>query len=270
MSKTDLSIFHYDMNEEAFRAALAARCAAHPDLPVLRTIAAVGAYHADFGGTDVDSDRLTKGLIYMAQSGILISPDFEVDKVNFLYERNYLTETKPADLVFVSYIRHFEFYGRAIMNHYYDQGKMKSIREEMKQAADPAYYLDSKLGGILHNNNSPENWMRRAALGGAKMIYTHGGKDEIGTHTYRAKYAELIATSPFDKPASAHLQTVRDVHGQDLDIPLAWSGFCADKAYLQAVAPALAGSGTDLAKRAKTICALSASFSVDRPAPYSL
>lgn len=128
----------------------------------------------------------------MAKSGVLIAPDFEVDTVNFLYERN-LPEKKQADMLFVSYVLGLQLYGRAMLGHHYQRDKMGYIREQMKAAADPEAFRYNSVNVLMDTNNSPENWCRRAVQGGVKMIYTHGGlQREISTATFNEHYTPII------------------------------------------------------------------------------
>ena len=270
--------FYHGMTENDFRKACEKACARYPALPRLQSVAAVGAYAGEFGGADVDSDRLTKGLIYIAQSGFLISPDFKVDVVNFLYERNFLKEDASYDMAFISYIIEQKPYPRQFAGMSCYDRNMPKIREQLSKAANPSDFLDRSLGGVMCPTHSPDNWRKRALMAGAKIIYTHGGKGEIGTHTFRPDFEVLIASPALNKnwvgDYERHLdvedRTVREVHGLALDIPLAWSGFSARKDYIQDIFPALGDKKTSLAMTVRELALKTPNLNVDKRYALSL
>lgn len=222
--------------EHEFRERCRVLCARHPDFPRLHTIAAVGAYDAEIGGTQPDSNRLTNALNYILDSGFLIDPGFEIDVVNFREGRDFLREDKKADLVFVSYILKDRIYADI-----FDVAARKET--------DPL-----ALCAAVSWRNTDGGWCQRVKDAETKLIVTYGGNFEIGTEIFTYEdYKELIPT-PDQECAGNYAgrpQEIRKLYPmlKDIDLPIGWLGFAADPDYLKDVALAL-NDKTCLGRRA--------------------
>lgn len=249
-------------NGAALRSAAEARrvcdllCTAQPDLPRLRTIAAVGAYDADIGGKSVDSRRLTRIMSYLLRSGVLIDPDFSVDVVNFAQKRDFLHETDTADLLFVSFILH----SPSNMTMKYGDWLHGIVEEEGERET---------FGLALSADHSLAAWRARTAATRAKMLVTYGGSDEIGTATLGAgeagnalvpviaspnariaHYAVMGANGYWDMERAVNIRAM--YNDRAADVPMPWLGFAMERTYLQQMQPAFAAQTTLLARRALT------------------
>lgn len=234
-----------DMNETKMRDECARVCDAVPELPRIKTIAAVGSYDAVIGGRGVDSQRLTGVLTYLLQSGVRIDPDFKIDVVNFREKRDFLTEDKEADMVFVSLIL-----AQHVFRATYDYSER--LNELAKERSDYRYVF----GMAISKANSALAWNKRMAGAGTKVIATYGGPHEIGTHNVCAVDNEKAFKTLIPTPQHSmweHVEKVdgdKDVGGFTLntkdsvnlsllyndaanDLPMPWLGFAASPAYLK-------------------------------------
>lgn len=223
--------------EDFFRAQCARALAEMPaDAPVIRTIAAVGALDAQFGGNEKDSATLTQMLRYLQKTGVPIAPDFTVDVVNFRENRDFLEEKTAADLVFVAYIIR-----EPVM-------RVTKCFQKAIGGQRPEDDLD-RLSITLSPSHREEKWDARARAAGAKIIITQGGKFEIGSGSFRS-FTPLIQTP--DAYGTDHdrqtTYTTADFHGAQADFPTPWMGLAAAPEFLKAVAPVLTGR-TELARR---------------------
>lgn len=222
--------------EEFFRSQCAQAIADLPSgTPTIKTIAAVGALDAQFGGNEKDSATLTQMLRYLQKSGVPIDPDFSVDVVNFRENRDFLEEKTAADLVFVAYI----------------------IREPVMRVTKcfqkaigwqkPENDLD-RLSITLSPDHREAKWDARAVNAGAKIVITQGGKFEIGSYSFKS-FAPLIHTpDAYGTDKEQVTFTTADFHGAQADFPTPWMGLAAAPAFLAAVAPVLSGR-TELSRR---------------------
>ncbi|MFA7276589.1 MAG: hypothetical protein WC043_07295 [Pseudobdellovibrionaceae bacterium] len=229
------------MNETIFRERCRRACAAHPTLPHLRTIAAVGAYDAEIGGRGRDSDRLTDALDYLLRSGFLIDPDFEIDIVNFREGRDFLFEDKQADLVFVSNIM---------------SGRPSCLPVFWK--AQAGQLSEDQLIITVSRRNEPAFWAHRIEEAKTKFVVTFGGEIEVNAQTFCDDYGldfAVLIPSPEDECCSRFTAAaaIKPLYPTlpDIDLPQGWFGFAADKGFLAASAPALASS-TCLGRQALT------------------
>jgi hypothetical protein len=246
----------------AFRRVCDELCNANPEQPRMKTIAAVGAYDGRIGGAGVDSQRLTGVVSYLLQSGVMIDPDFEVDVVNFREKRDFLSEDKQADLVFVSLILAQHIF-RATYNYH------ERLHEIAKERSDYRYVF----GTAISPENSALAWNKRMVAAGAKIVATYGGPHEIGTHNLcgvdnERAFRTLIAT-----PEHSMWQHVdktdgdKDIGGFTLntkvglsflyndaanDLPMPWLGFAAAPGYLKEAKGGLSRE-TTLGRRAQEL-----------------
>jgi hypothetical protein len=228
-----------DINEENFRARCAVACARHPDLPHLKSIAAVGAYDAEIGGDGKDSIRLTNALDYALRSGFLIDPDFEIDIINFRDGRDFLFEDKPADLVFVAYIL---------------SGSYPFLPKFWK--GEPRVTDKVSLSDMISRRNDHVEWAHHIDEIGAKLIVTYGGNIEVNAQTFRRQYGldyDVLIPSP-DEECMDRYVARKDMQPfyptlPKIDIPQCWLGFSARHDFLQATQPSL-HKGTTLGAQA--------------------
>lgn len=216
-----------DVNEETFRARCTAACARHPDLPRLKTIAAVGVYDAVIGGHDKDSQRLTDMLDYMLRSGFLIDPDFEIDAINFREGRDFLFEDNPVDLVFVSYI-------------------LVGAQEPYFWPNDARKFNEDEISYTVSRRGCRGGWANHIDEIGAKMVVTYGGHLEVNAQTFASEYRDdyaVLIPSPSEEcmgrivPASK----IKPLYPTlpRIDLPYGWFGFSAQRDYLMATKPSL-------------------------------
>lgn len=216
------------MNEQEFRALCAINTQKHPTLTALRTIALVGGYDGQYGSDEKDSARLTTILNYLAKSGVPISPDFEVDVVNFREGRDFLREDNKTDLVIVSYI--LEGTGSYVDMFWPDSKTDDQMR----------------LMHMVSRRNDGHYWQRRAEKADTKMVVTYGGEYEVGTSQFcdGDKDEPLITLIPTPDaecmsshaPPSRFKELYPSCSG--LDLPCGWFGFVGNKNYLQSIRPA--------------------------------
>lgn len=217
-------------SEYELRERCRALCAQYPDLPRLKTIAAVGAYDAEIGGAGVDSQRLTGILNYLLDCGYLVDPGFEIDVVNFREGRDFLREDKKADLVFVSYILGCRPFNDA-----------ETFKSAAEMEARPDYPLS--LCTLLSWRNHDYGWSKRLVAADAKMIATYGGNYEVGTNFLKFEFDVLIP-SPDEECAGNRAESIEEMRPlypalNDIDVPMGWLGFAGNTEYLAAIAPAL-------------------------------
>lgn len=226
-------------------------CEAMPELPRIKTIAAVGAYDGQIGGIGTDSRRLTGIMSYLLQSGVAIDPSFEIDVINFRERRNFLDEDKKADLLFIAFI--LACSKNTIPYH---TGLNKEAR-----------YHDyrSVFGLALSPKHTPDTWRERILACDAKMIATFGGVSEIGTHILCEDKEEsglraLIDTPKFSLHNRAVMESINPKYGGYVlktktslatlynnaanDLPLPWLGFAGTPAYIKAAGPFLSEETT--------------------------
>jgi len=220
--------------EAYFRELCAVRAAELPaGTPMIKTIAAVGALDGEFGGNEKDSAIMTQMLRYFLKTGIPIDPAFEVDVVNFRENRDFLAETKQADLVFVAYI---------IREHV-----MRVTKCFNTAGGRPDTDLD-RLSVTLSPNHREEKWNARAKIAGAKLVLTQGGLFEIGSRSFPDFQPLIDSPTKYGTEKDQITETLQSLHGADADFPTPWIGLAADAAYLKAVAPYIEGS-TALGRR---------------------
>ena len=240
-------------------------CAAHPDLPRLKTIAAVGAYDAEIGGKAEDSRRLTAVMGYLLRSGFLIDPDFSIDVVNFSNGRDFLKERTQVDLVFVSFIL-----AQHLRSTYIYDENVRRMARVLPANPDPWFHLSPIFGCALSRHHGKEEWRERLLGCVPKMAVTYGGQQEISTQILcadeNAKWlAPLINTpsfkvsdfstrradSTFDKEGGVNIRKL--YKDATADVPLPWLGFAGSKDYVRATQDSL--SRTMLARRARALIA---------------
>lgn len=235
-------------DEKQARRDCGALCEAAPEQPRLKTIAAVGAYDAVIGGDRADSRRLTAIMSYLLRSGVLIDPDFSIDIVNLSDKRDFLSEDKKYDLVFVSFILHAYHRGTFV---YSDRSLQKNMSSDPRR-------LRNFYGLALSKNHNHGLWQDKMSSCAAKMIATYGGSDEIGTQTLcgprnAATIIPLIETPDkrvcdysgrrWNRYLEPDLESGVDLgvlyNNAANDLPMPWLGFAAERAYLQTIAGAL-------------------------------
>lgn len=173
-------------SEQDFRDACADRCADPTlrSLPVIRRIAAPGALSFTFGGDTQDDRILTRFLIDAFTAGVQISPDFEIDCINFTHRRDFLKETWTYDAVAVCFIVGFP--------------KFRSLKTALK-TYDPyqANHDAQDFGHAISAHHTVRLWHRRIAQSEAKLVMTYGSRDEIGTQDLQHKYTlmEVVGTT---------------------------------------------------------------------------
>lgn len=231
-------------NEAQARRACERACKKAPDLPRIKTIAAVGAYNAVIGGPRSDSKRLTGIISYLMRSGALIDPDFSIDLVNFSVNRNFLKEDKTYDLVFISYILREQLKGTFV----YDGGSGGGTKRNF-----PSLLEHHRFYGVaLSHDHNDSSWRQRISSCDAKIVATYGGQAEIGTHSLctdqnRHEIVPVIDTPAhrsnrfsmpgwnkyceIDLESRASLKTLYNNAANDLPMP--WLGFAAAPSYLK-------------------------------------
>lgn len=229
-----LASSHFDtisMAELNLRAACRRACEKHPNLPRIRTIASVGAFDNRLGHSTRDASRLTHSLEYLLKSGFLVDPEFSVDAVNFMDNRDFIREDTQADLIFVSYIIRHSTERTAV------------FRRAAEGAPRPAI---KDLTCMLSRYHDEHRWTERARRAGAKMIVAYGGSIEIGAEyfcepTYSAEPFQLLIASPQEEcSGSFQIDEMKRIYGTRLiDLPVAGLSFSADQQYLHAAAPAM-------------------------------
>lgn len=216
-----------NINEENFRARCAAACTRHPDLPRLKTIAAVGVYNAQIGGKGTDSQRLTAMLDYMLRSGFLIDPEFVIDPINFREGRDFLFEDKQVDLVFVSYI-------------------LVGAQEPYFWPKDSQKLSMNQLSYTVSRRGCRGGWANHIDDIGAKMVVTYGGHMEVSAQIFSNEYHDdfaVLIPSPDEEcmerviPASEMKPLYPTL--PRIDLPWGWFGFAAQRNYLIATKPSL-------------------------------
>lgn len=199
----------------------------------MRNIAAVGALDAEIGGYGVDSQRLSATLNYLLDSGFLIDPDFTIDIVNFRDNRNFLTEDKAADLIYIGYIIR-------------EQGRFIDCYE-FNSAAAPRD--TNTLICMLSRRHDAPHWGARARQSGAKMIFAYGGSVEINAGMFCNPLMvedpyRLLIDNPDEECAGGftrmEMKTLYPAR-RDIDFPIAGLGFCADEGYLKETQASLTG-----------------------------
>lgn len=140
------------------------RVAANSNLPPLRTISMVGAFPGPNGlPYDHDEYRLLKTLKMLNDCDLPLDPEFEVDVVNIHAAcggRDFLKETKPADVVVLCFI--------------------------FNPPVDPPHSCNKGIFTIseLHHGNNV--WHDSAVRVGTKIISVYGdGGSEIGPSVFR-------------------------------------------------------------------------------------
>lgn len=217
---------HQEMN---FRQRCGELCRQFRGVSSLKKISFVGAYDAVIGGHQKDSYRLTKILEYLLKSGVLIDPEFEIDVVNFREGRDFLNETSQVDLVIVSYI----IAGR----HYYDR---------LFSPHKVGSYSNLDLIDLVSSKNVEDCWLERIEEAKAKFIVTYGGNVEVRAQIFSDDYGinfTVLVPSPDEECAgsSVPLDKIIELYPdiKNIDLPIGWLGFSAEKDYLRQIAPAL-------------------------------
>lgn len=237
--------------ESAFRGHCAAFCRQYPDVPRLRRIAAVGVFDADIldqppdfvesGVSGVDSVRFTHLTRYLLASGFAVDPDFTVDQYNFRNRADFLESDRPYDLLFVSYIPAYMLPG------------LESCMATFNRETGWDEAARGPMGHVLSPRHSPDGWLRQARQAGVVLVASYGGASEVGTHFFAASYPFAKTPSYQRLSNTPNIECYRNVQPQledGNDIPChGWFGFCADKAYLSGIAPALSDT-THLGRQA--------------------
>lgn len=240
-------------NEAQARRLCERACKNAPDLPRIKTIAAVGAYDAVIGGPRSDSKRLTGVMSYLMRSGALIDPDFSIDLVNFSVNRDFLKEDKRYDLVFISYILRDQLRGTMIYDG--DSARKKDFPNLLASR--------SFFGVALSKDHNDRSWQQRISDCHPKVVATYGGQAEIGTHSLCAdQNADVIIPvidTPHHKASRFSMCRWNDYYEIDLesraslkmlynnaanDLPMPWLGFAAAPSYLKDIAPHLSTETT--------------------------
>ncbi len=173
--------------ESAYRAACERRFFAHgfDTLPVIRRIGAPGALGFRFGGDTQDDRILTNFLIKMLRAGLRVSPDFEIDCINFQHKRDFLAEAWPYDALAICFIVGF--------------GPADSLNSPLR-TFDPAKSDPQTLGFTLSPHHNQARWQERIRSSGARLVMTYGSGQEISTRDLEAPHflTELLpsTTSP--------------------------------------------------------------------------
>lgn len=215
------------INEEKFRARCAEACVRHPDLPRLKSIAAVGVYDAVIGGDGTDSERLTATLDYIQRSGFLIDPDFIIDPINFREGRDFLFEDKPVDLVFVSYI-------------------LAGAQAPYFWAHDAQKFNPDEISYTVSRRGCRGGWANHIDEIGAKMVVTYGGHLEVNAQTFGSGYSDdfaVLIPSP-DEECMGRIVPASQIKPlyptlPKIDLPWGWFGFSAQRDFLMATKPSL-------------------------------
>lgn len=220
--------------EAAFRDQLAENVTQGEGAPDIRHVTMVGVNHPmqfSFDGVCEDSIRYRHLMQYLAASGVRLTPDFEVDAVDFMVGRDFLRETHKTDLVIVSCILKESHNGKYIGGEDY----LKRI----SCGADEAVRFD--LSTRLSDLHNGLRWAQRLADSGAKMCITFGGTDEINTAYLRPEgnaspYTALIGT-PERTIASwtDRYESVESYYGYDNDLPMLFLGVLGQKDWLNEV-----------------------------------
>lgn len=236
-------------------------CNDFPDLPRLKTIAAVGAYDAVIGGKRADSRRLTGIMSYLMHSTILIDPNFSIDVVNFSNKRNFLEEDKKYDLVFISFIL------RQALRGTFVYGSRQKEELSLRGLADFRGYY----GVALSKDHNDAAWQGRVSSCDAKVIATYGGASEIGTQVLcdgqnDNGFVPLIDTPDkkvchfsarkWNKYLEPDLESYASLtllyNNAANDLPMPWLGFAAASGYLKTIAPYLSQE-TTLGRNARAL-----------------
>lgn len=137
-----------DMTLESLRVKFghaANKAAADTNLPPLRTISMVGALPGENGlPDDVDAYRLVQTLNLLNKCHIPLHPTFEVDVVNIHPDhgrRDFMNETKPADVVVLCFI----FNPRMCAGYYMKDHAAKGLHAISKHHHEHGAWHDSAL-----------------------------------------------------------------------------------------------------------------------------
>lgn len=245
-------------------------CATYSDTNTescLQNIAFVGAHDAEIGVQHKpDSRRLTAALVYMLQSGFIFDKDFEIDIINFQDKRDFLTEQKPYDVVFISLIRN----QRGDENPNYKPPNYSVFSSKLNETILGNW---QQTASMVSPHHAPDAWLKRARQARAKVIVTFGTQnDEIGTDMFCcpdlsgdtrpyimqtgarvsnafphdneitdpnesqlvnvAPYTPLIDSPEISPAVTADVLAALEAEGAQ-DVPLQGLGFCVDQNFLR-------------------------------------
>ena len=176
--------------EREFRIACARRCGdpAYAGLPTIQRIAAVGALGFRFGGPSQDDRILTSFLTKTFRAGLRISPDFEIDSINFREGRDFLAERWTYDAAVICFIVGFT---------------ATAIHNQPLRVYDAAQ-ADGQYGFVISRTHTRFHWQDRLRTCGAGLIMTYGSVAEIGTsdleepHLFRTLLPTTTSASMFN------------------------------------------------------------------------
>ena len=218
------------MNDQQFREKCRVLCDRFPDVPRLKTIAAIGAYDGEIGGSQRDSYRLTRVAEYLLKSGFVLDPDYSIDVVNFREGRDFLNEDKKADLVFVANILR----DRHACLLYWDFEELQR-NPKWEECLD---FTVSRMHDIFE-------FQDRFIKAETKLVVTFGGELELAADCFAGPDSLtdhiILVNSPKQECMGGDRGTLAETYPgyAGIDLPLAWLGVTADPAYLDALKPAL-------------------------------
>ena len=160
--------------EREFRVACARRCGdpGYAGLPTIQRIAAVGALGFHFGGPSQDDRILTSFLTKTFRAGLRISPDFEIDNINFREGRDFLAERWNYDAVVICFI----------------VGFTATVVHNQPLRVYDAAQADGQYGFVISRTHTRLSWQDRLRATGAGLIMTYGSAEEISTRDLEAPH----------------------------------------------------------------------------------
>ena len=220
--------------EKTFRQACEQRAKTLPsNVPLIKNIAAVGAFDGQFGGEKRDSLALTTMMRYFDESGIAFDPDFEIDVVNFQDNRDFFVEDSPIDLLFVAFIMR-ERVMRVTQSFNVSTQNVCASEDNI-----------NKLSVTFSPQHSESGWNVEAHKRGAKIILTHGGNFEINTRCFE-HFSTLVESPVRHGAGEEETLSLYEQFGQEVDYPMGWFGVSADMDYMSSIAAHV--GKTDLAR----------------------
>lgn len=222
-------------------------------LTKIRRIALVGGF-ADYAqySNHPDAKFVEMTNEYLTKSGIAVDDAPEIDVINFIDGRNFLNEEKEYDAVYIAFIpqginlSHTRMEFRTFSKRAFDGSNGNRKREMSRNTID----ID----------NSPANWMKRILQSKAKVIAARSGFIEIDlNYLQKAPNYNVFSTlltpernASLDHRSASDFgrEKVRQLYGQDVDVPFQWLAVAAKPAYLWSIQSALRGANTTLSREA--------------------